>query len=123
MSRPFSPQFCTFPAQMDQDDPYLAAVAADFGLGNRRPGLILTEQAGNLEVLVSPDGRIAVLPVNVVRVGLPENAALALMDVVEEAIEDAVEAEPLDSALVTRLETTLDLLERCLAGLEAENKG
>jgi hypothetical protein len=120
MEPPMYPQFCTFPALLGEDDPYLAAVAADFGLGNRRPGLILAEQGGNLEVLVSPEGRIAVLPANVVRAGLPENAALGLMDAVEEAIEDAVEAEPLDSALVTRLEKTLDLLERCLEGLEKE---
>ena len=115
------PRFCAFPVQTDQDDPYLAAVAADFSLGNRRPGLILSEQGGNLEVLVSPDGRAAVLPASAVRAGLPENAALALMDAVEEAIEDAVEAEPLDSALVTRLETTLELLEHCLEGLDRAN--
>ncbi|HXT34351.1 MAG TPA: hypothetical protein VN837_02130 [Chloroflexota bacterium] len=115
------PQFCAFPVQTNQDDPYLAAVAADFGLGNRRPGLILTEQGGNLEVLVSSDGRTAVLPASDVRAGLPENAALALMDAVEEAIEDAVETEPLDSARITRLETTLELLERCLEGSEGES--
>ena len=108
------PQFCAFPAQVDQDDPYLAAVAADFGLGNSRPGAIVGEREGRLEVLVAPDGRLALLPAHEVGRGLPDDAALALMDAVEEAIEDALDAEPLDSARVTRLEETLQLLERCM---------
>lgn len=108
------PQFCSFPSQIGQDDSYLAAVAADFGLGDRRPGLILAEQGDNLEVLVSSEGRTAILPASSVRQGLPEDATLALMDAVEEAIEDALEAEPMDSARITRLEETLQLLEQCM---------
>ncbi len=115
------PQFCAFSVQTGQDDRYLAAVAVDFGLGNRRPGAILGERENLLEVLVGVDRRTTWLPENEVRRGLAENVAMALMDAVEEAIEDALETEPTDTARVTRLEETLQLLEQCLGSPEGES--
>ncbi len=109
------PQFCTFPAHLGRGDRYLDAVAVDFGLGSFRPSVMVSEQNDMVEVITAVDGRTTALPVNQVRRGLNEGAALALMDALEEAIEDTLEAEPLDAARLARLEETLSLLERCLA--------
>lgn len=112
------PQFCAFPARHAEDDPYLAAVAADFDLGNWRPGAILEVQGDLLKVLVGVDGQTAWLPATETRQGLPEEAVLGFMDAVEEAIEDTLDTDPVDLARVARLEETLDLLEQCLAEQE-----
>jgi hypothetical protein len=112
------PQFCTFPAHLGRGDRYLDAVAVDFGLGSLRPSVMVSEQNDMVEVITAVDGRTSMLPVAQVRRGLNEGAALALMDALEEAIEDTLEAEPLDAARLARLEETLSLLERCLDGPE-----
>ncbi|MGH2386938.1 MAG: hypothetical protein ACRDIE_01945 [Chloroflexota bacterium] len=112
------PQFCAFPVHLSHGDRYLDAVAADFGLGSFRPGVIMNEQDDMVEVITAVDGRTSRLPTAQVRRGLNEGAALALMDALEEAIEDTLEAEPLDAARLARLEENLSLLERCVAGAE-----
>jgi hypothetical protein len=96
---------------MEQEDRYFAAVSEDFALGGRQPGLALGEEEGQVEVLVAPDGRTARLAQAEVRLGLPESAALAMMDAVEEAIEDA-RAASAGGETIARLEQTLALLER-----------
>lgn len=106
------PTFCSFPAGLAPEEPHFAAVAADSGLGAYRPGLALGEADGHIEVLVAPDGLTIRLPPAQVRLGLPEEAALAMMDAVEEAIEDALDAGA--DAAVPALERTLALLERSL---------
>src|SRR5689334_21703693 len=108
------PTFCRFPADAAGDDPTFAAVSAAFGLGRQRPGLALEEQGGMVRVLVIPGGRTQLFPTALLKPGLPEDAALGLMDAVEEAIEDAREDQDGDRDLVTRLEATLALMERCL---------
>ncbi|HVA92717.1 MAG TPA: hypothetical protein VNL71_23090 [Chloroflexota bacterium] len=110
------PQFCAFPCHLSYADRYLDAVAADFGLGPLRPGVIVGEAGDALEVMTAADGRRTLLPAREVRRGLSEGAAMALMEAVEEAIEDTLEAEPLDAARLSRLEETLQLMERCLEG-------
>ena len=110
------PQFCAFPRHLSYADPYLDAVAADFGLGALRPGVIVGEVGDALEVMTAPDGRTALIPIGEVRRGLSESAAFALMDAVEEAIEDTLDVEPLDEARLSRLEESLRLMERCLEG-------
>jgi hypothetical protein len=112
------PQFCSFPSHLSYADPYLEAVAADFGLGLRRPGVIVGEVGDALEVMTTADGQITLIPSGEVRCGLSENAAIALMDAVEEAIEDTLDAEPLDAARLARLEESLRMMERCLEGQE-----
>ncbi len=109
------PTFCSFRADMAADDPYFAAVAADFGLGAARPGLAIGARDGQVEVVTAPDGRTAWLPEKAVRLGLPENAALGLMDAVEEAIEDARDA---GLATTEALEATLSLCELIVANNE-----
>src|SRR5947209_4325652 len=91
------PTFCSFRADLAPEDPHFAAMAEIFKLGDYRPGLALAEVEGQVEVLVAPDGRTAQLPVAAVRRGLSEDAAMAMMDAVEEAIEDARAAPDLDS--------------------------
>jgi hypothetical protein len=115
------PQFCAFPSHLSYPDPYLEAVAADFGLGARRPGVIIGEMGDALEVLTAPDGQTTLIPTGDVRRGLSETVAIALMDAVEEAIEDTLDAEPLDAARLARLEESLRVMERCLEGSGEES--
>ncbi len=111
------PQLCSIRTNQIVDDLYFSAVAADFGLSSSHPGVILGEREGQLQVLVAPDGRTVLLPASAVRPGLREDVALALMDAVEEAIEDARE-QGAPAAVVERLEQTLLLLDRCLGDEE-----
>jgi len=106
------PTFCRFPA--GEEDPYVARAAVEAGLGGRRPGLALGEHDGMVEVVVGVEGRTATFPAAQVTLGLSDDAAMALMDAVEEAIEDALEVPEPDPALVIRLEDTLALLDQYL---------
>ena len=105
------PTFCSYRAVTGREDRYFAAVSEDFSLGGYQPGLALGETDGQVEVLVAPDGRTARLAQAEVRLGLPESAALAMMDAVEEAIEDAMAAGA-GQETISGLEGTLALLER-----------
>lgn len=105
------PSFCRFPA--GEEDPYVARAAEEAGLGVRRPGLALGEREDSVEVVIAVDGRTATFPLAQVTFGLPDDAAMALMDAVEEAIEDALEGPDPDPDLAARIEETLALLDRC----------
>jgi len=98
------PRFCRFPA--GEEDPYVARAAAESGMGTWRAGLALGERDGMVEVVVGADGRTATFPA--------AQVTMALMDAVEEAIEDALEQADPDPALVVRLEDTLALLDQYL---------
>jgi hypothetical protein len=108
------PTFCSFRADFAPEDPHFAAVAMSFGLGNYRPALAIAEAGAEVEVLVAPDGRTVRLPRAAVRMGLREDAALGMMDAVEEAIEDALAVDGTGAATVAAMERTLALLERSL---------
>jgi hypothetical protein len=109
------PAFCLFVAGDVADDPLVAAVAAEYRLGRRRPGLILGEEAGMLRVLVAVDGGTALLTPAQIVPGAPEEVALGLMEAVEDAIEDAHESQQPQREHIARLEATLALLEQALA--------
>lgn len=106
------PTFCRFPASL-YDDPPLAAVATEAGMGSWRPGLALdAADEQQVRVLVAPSGATLLLPVARIVLGLSTEAALAMMDSVEEAIEDAIESD--NRELAARLEAALTLLERTI---------
>jgi len=108
------PTFVRFVPDRNTDDPLFAMVAADFGLGNTRPGLALRQHEGHIEVLIAPDGRTALFAPSALLPGLPASAALGLMDALEEAIEDALDLDDVASTTLARLQETLVLLERCM---------
>lgn len=109
------PTFCQFRVTDAPEDPAISAVAAAFGLGSWRPGSALAEEDDLIEVLINLEGDSARVPASAIRLGLPEDVALGMMDAVEEAIEDAYELEGAASERVVRLQATLDLLERTMA--------
>lgn len=107
------PCFCSYRLPNIPADPYVVAAAELAHLsGEYLPGLALGETDGLIEVIVAPDGRTGQLEAGSVRMGLSGSQALTLMDQVEEAIEDAIEAG--DDDLAQRIEQTLDLLDQCL---------
>ncbi len=108
------PTFCSYQAELEDEESFFANVAAASGPGQARPGLALGEHEGRIEVLVAPDGRTAIVQRAAVQFGLPEAVALAMMDAVEEAIEDTRDEFPNNTTRLTLLETTLHLLERAL---------
>jgi hypothetical protein len=113
------PGFCSYRLADQAGDPYVVAAAQLSHLGGEYlPGLALGEAGGLIEVIVAPDGTTKQLDAPAVRMGLSESQALNLMDQVEEAIEDAIEAG--DDDLAQRIEATLDLLDQCLDDTGAE---
>jgi hypothetical protein len=91
-------------------------VAVAFGLGAARPGLALHETAGHIAILAGVDGRVAQVDEVDVHFDLPESVALAMMDAVEEALEDSRADDVRDQGRIERLERTLALMEQCLGG-------
>jgi hypothetical protein len=107
------PSFCSYRLAGEAGDPYVVAAAQLSHMGGEYlPGLALAETGDRIEVIVAPDGTTRQLDAATVRMGLSESQALNLMDQVEEAIEDAIEAG--DDDLTQRIEATLDLLDQCL---------
>jgi hypothetical protein len=107
------PGFCSYRHAGAASDPYVLAAARLSHMGGAYlPGLALAEAGGLIEVIVAPDGTTRQLAAAAVRMGLSESQALNLMDQVEEAIEDAIEAG--DDDLAQRIEAILDLLDQCL---------
>jgi hypothetical protein len=108
------PTFCSYRTDTVEDEPDFSTLAKTTSPGPTRPGLAVFERDDHIEVLVAPNGRTISLPCSAVRLGLSELVALAMMDAVEEAIEDARDEVPSDAQLIARLETTLNLLEQAL---------
>jgi hypothetical protein len=108
------PTLCSYRSDLEGDETDFAALTAPNALGPSRPGLALSEHGDRVEVLIAPNGRTISVPRDAIRPGLPELVALAMMDAVEEAIEDARDQSPDGAPLIARLETTLGLLERAL---------
>jgi hypothetical protein len=107
------PGFCSYRMPRTAANPYVVAAAELSRLaGEYLPGLALGEAGGLIEVIVAPDGTTTQLAAASVRMGLSESQALNLLDQVEEAIEDAIEAGNDD--LAQRIEQTLDLLDQYL---------
>jgi hypothetical protein len=105
--------FCLFPLSATVvDDPIFARIAAEHGLGKRRPGLVVGEEQGMRRVLVSAQGDTALFDAAQLVLQVSEPLALALMDAVEEAIEDAREGADPRPPRIDALEQTLALMER-----------
>jgi hypothetical protein len=109
------PTFCTRGDQPDVPGVSFAAVARAQGLGSARPGLALREEGDLVEVIVDLESKVERWPAASVRYEVPERLALALMEAVEEAIEDALEAEPPSPGRVSALERLLGLMEQAQA--------
>jgi hypothetical protein len=112
------PMFCLFRHDATEEDPIFARIATEFGLGGWHPGVVTAEEEGLLRVVVTADGHTALLEPTHVRMNVSEEIGLALMDAVEEAIEDARDQGDLQTGRVARFEQVLALLERAFDDID-----